>query len=114
MFAARAFFIEATQNNTLAKEAAVDAPPDNPVIPPKYTDDELKNVEEMLKDNEVWMDSRMEKQVKIEADKTKDPEILTEDLNSRGKKLQMTVSLAIPETVLIRVPGLETREEEIT
>ena len=37
------------------------------------------------------MDTRMEKQVQIEEDKTKDPEILTEDLNSRGKRLQSTV-----------------------
>ena len=92
MFAARSFFIEAQNNNTLAREAAEAATPEQPVAPPKYTDEELRVVEDMLKDNEVWMDTRMEKQVQIEEDKTKDPEILTEDLNSRGKRLQSTVS----------------------
>ncbi|ORX33442.1 Hsp70 protein-domain-containing protein [Kockovaella imperatae] len=91
MFAARAFFVEAHKNVTAAKEAAEAATPENPVAPPKYTDEELKTVEDMLKDNEVWMDTRMQKQVKIETDKTKDPEILTEDLDSRGKRLQSTV-----------------------
>lgn len=93
MFAARAFFVEAQKNNTQAIELGKNATAEAPVAPPKFTEEELKVVEEMLKDNEVWMDERMAKQVKIDRDPTKDPEIYTKDLNERGKKLQSTVSL---------------------
>ena len=89
MFSARAFFIEAHKNNTSAKEG--ESTSDKPIAPPKYTDDELKMVEEMLKENEAWMDAKMAIQVKQEDDLTKDPVILTKDLNERGKRLQVTV-----------------------
>jgi hypoxia up-regulated 1 len=93
MISARSFFIEATKNNTLAIEAQEASTPEAPVAPPKFTEDELKVVETMMKDNEKWMDPLMEVQVKLdkEADNTKDPVILTKDLNERGKTLQMTV-----------------------
>ena len=103
MFAARAFFVEANKNNTLALEAAEQATPEKPVAPPKYTQDELNVVEELLKDYEVWMDTRMEKQVKIENDPIKDPEIYTKDLNERGKKLQNTVSETPPFNWVLNV-----------
>ncbi len=99
MFAARAFFIEAHQNNTAAIGAAESATPQKPVVPPKYTEEELKSVEELLKENEVWMDERMVVQVKLEEDLTSDPAIFTKDLDEKGKRLQMTV---------IEVRGLRT------
>ena len=92
MHSGRDFLVKARESNTLALEAAESATPEKPVAPPKYTEEELTDLDELLTENQVWMDTRMEKQVKIEDDKTKDPEILTSDLNSRGKKLQMTVS----------------------
>ncbi|RXK35481.1 hypothetical protein M231_07259 [Tremella mesenterica] len=91
MFSARAFFVEAHKNNSLALESISTAPSDKPVPPPRYTEEELKVVEDMLKDNEKWIDGLMVKQVKIEGDKTKDPVILSKDLDDRGKRLQNTV-----------------------
>lgn len=93
MFSARAFFIEAQKNHTAAIEAAESVTPEKPVAPPKYTAEELKTVETLLKENEVWMDEKMTEQVKLEEDRTKDPVILTKDLNAKGKNLQMTVGL---------------------
>lgn len=94
MFSARAFFVEATKNNTAAIEAQESATPESPVAPPKFTEDELKSVETLMKENEVWMDSLMETQVRYDKvdDKTKDPVIFTKDLNEKGKALQMTVN----------------------
>ena len=93
MLSARAFFVEAHKNQTLAIEAQEASTPENPVAPPKFTEDELKVVEVMMKDNEKWMDPLMEVQVRLdkEADHTQDPVILTKDLNERGKTLQTTV-----------------------
>ncbi|WWC69381.1 uncharacterized protein I206_103320 [Kwoniella pini CBS 10737] len=91
MFASRTFLVEATQNNTVAIELGKNATDENPAIPPKYTEEELKEVEIQMKDNEVWMDELMKKQVKLDNDKTADPVIKADELDSRGKKLQMTV-----------------------
>ncbi|OCF36427.1 hypoxia up-regulated 1 [Kwoniella heveanensis BCC8398] len=93
MFASRSFLVEARANYTAALKAAESATPENPVAPPKYTEEELKNVEDMMKDNEVWMDRLMQDQVKIDAsgDKTKDPVITSKELDERGKRLQTTV-----------------------
>lgn len=95
MLSARSFHVEATKNNTLAIEAERASTPEKPVAPPKYTEEELKAVEVLMKENEVWMDSLMEDQVRLdlEDDKTKDPVIFTKDLNEKGKTLQMTVSI---------------------
>lgn len=94
MFTARSFVVEAQKNVTEALEAAKTATPEKPVAPPKFTEEELKVIEGLMKDNEVWMDERMQKQVKIEGDLNKDPEITVKDLNEKGKRLQMAVSLA--------------------
>ncbi|WWC61044.1 uncharacterized protein I303_103622 [Kwoniella dejecticola CBS 10117] len=91
MFASRTFLVEARQNNTLALEIAKNATDENPAIPPKYTDEELTEVEAQMKENEVWMDDLMKRQVKLDGDKTADPVIKADELDSRGKKLQMTV-----------------------
>ncbi|WVR05173.1 hypothetical protein IAU60_002185 [Kwoniella sp. DSM 27419] len=91
MFASRAFLTEARKNNTIALEAAASATPEDPVAPPKYTEDELIEVEELMKDNEVWMDAKMEKQVPLEADLTKDPVVTSKELDERGKRLQTMV-----------------------
>ncbi|KAK8869653.1 hypothetical protein IAR55_000221 [Kwoniella newhampshirensis] len=91
MFASRAFLVEARKNNTAALEEAATATPENPAIPPKYTEEELKNVEDMMKANEVWMDEKMKVQVTLEDDRTKDPVIVSGDLDERGKNLQSTV-----------------------
>lgn len=96
MFASRSFLVEARKNNTIAQEEVEKSTPENPAIPPKYTEEELKDVETQMKENEVWMDELMKKQVLIENDKTKDPVIMAGDLDSKGKKLQMTVSLLGP------------------
>lgn len=103
MFSARAFFVEAHKNNTAAIEAQESATPENPVAPPKFTEEELKTVEVLMKENEVWMDELMETQVQLdrEDDKTKDPVILTKDLNEKGKTLQMTVSGFFGESLLV-------------
>ncbi|KAK4684151.1 hypothetical protein P7C73_g6049, partial [Tremellales sp. Uapishka_1] len=91
MFAGRAFLIEAHKNHTEVEEAVKSAPEDKPAAPSKYTDDELKDVQKMLKDNEVWMDDLMKVQVTLEDDKAKDPVIFTKDLEERGKSLQAFV-----------------------
>lgn len=96
MFAGRSFYVEAQKNTTEALEAAKEATPEKPVAPPKFTDDELNLVKNLLKENEVWVDGLMEQQVKLESDKTKDPVILTKDLNERGKRLQSTVNALLP------------------
>jgi len=92
MFTARSFVVEAQKNVTEALEAAETATPEKPVAPPKFTGDELTLIEEIMKENEVWMDERMQKQVQIESDSSKDPEITVKDLNEKGKRLQMAVS----------------------
>lgn len=90
MFSARRFFVEASKNNTEAKAAQEAATPENPVAPPKYTDAELKDVEDQLKDNEKWMDELMKVQVTLK-EFWRDPVIWVSDLEERGKRLQMTV-----------------------
>ncbi|WRT67203.1 uncharacterized protein IL334_004169 [Kwoniella shivajii] len=91
MFASRTFLVEARKNNTIALEAVSNSTPENPAIPPKFTEEELKGVEDLMKDNEIWMDTLMQKQVKLDDDKMKDPVIRSAELDERGKKLQMTV-----------------------
>ncbi|WVW83006.1 hypothetical protein I302_105022 [Kwoniella bestiolae CBS 10118] len=91
MFASRSFLSEARQNNTQALKLAEEATDELPAIPPKYTEEELKGVEDLMKENEVWIDGLMKEQVKIEDDKTSDPVIQAGELDERGKKLQMTV-----------------------
>lgn len=93
MFAGRAFLLEATQNVTLAKKAVEESTPENPAIPPKYTDEELKVVEVMMKELEEWVDDVMSRQIHLEADKTSDPVVMSKELDDKGKKLQSTVSL---------------------
>jgi len=115
MFSARAFFVEAHKNNTIALESAFSATPDDdPVVPPKFTKEELGVVGDMLKDNEVWMDELMKIQVGIEEEKSKDPVIWTKDLDERGKKLQSTVSasLGLIIQLLTRVWGIGFEVDE--
>lgn len=92
MFAARSFLVEAMSNNTIAKEAVAAATPEQPAAPPKYTDEELKAVEVMMKELEAWVDEIMSKQVFLEADKTETPVVMTKELDDKGKNLQSTVS----------------------
>ncbi|WWC89981.1 uncharacterized protein L201_004911 [Kwoniella dendrophila CBS 6074] len=91
MFSSRSFLVEATKNNTEALENVSKQTPENPAIPPKYTEEELKDVETQMKENELWMDDLMKKQVLLEDDLTSDPVIWADDLDKKGKKLQMTV-----------------------
>jgi hypoxia up-regulated 1 len=92
MFSARAFFVEAHKNNTIALESAFSATPDDePALPPKFTKEELAVVGDMLKDNEVWMDGLMKVQVGLEEELWRDPVIWSKDLDERGKKLQSQV-----------------------
>jgi hypoxia up-regulated 1 len=91
MFAGRAFLMEAAQNRTEALEAAAAAPADKPVAPPKFTQEELDGVRDILKDNEQWIDPLMKVQATLEGDKTADPVIFAADMDERGKKLQMHV-----------------------
>jgi len=94
MLSARAFFVEAQKNQTIAIEAQEASTPEAPVAGPKFTKEELEVVEGLMKDNEKWMDPLMEVQVRLDkaGDNTEDPVILTKDLNERGKTLQTTVS----------------------
>jgi len=93
MLSARAFFVEAQKNQTLAIEAQEASTPEAPVAGPKFTKEELEVVEGLMKDNEKWMDPLMEVQVRLDkaGDNTEDPVIFTKDLNERGKLLQTTV-----------------------
>ena len=91
MFKAKAFLDEALVNNTEALKAAETATPEAPVAPPKFTEAELKAVEDMLKEYETWIDTRMTKQSAIEDKLYMDPEIYVKDLNDKGKLLQATV-----------------------
>lgn len=102
MFAARAFFVGAQKTQTELDEAhanataaaielglsADDIPPQ---APPRYTTSELDAVGDKLKELEVWMNERMEKQVPLEVDKTSDPVVSSEELDERGKALQKMV-----------------------
>jgi hypothetical protein len=93
MLSARAFFVEAQKNQTIAIEAQEQSTPEAPVAGPKFTKEELEVVEGLMKDNEKWMDPLMEVQVRLDkaGDNTEDPVIFTKDLNERGKLLQTTV-----------------------
>jgi hypoxia up-regulated 1 len=93
MLSARAFFVEAQKNQTIAIEAQEASTPEAPVAGPKFTKEELEVVEGLMKDNEKWMDPLMEVQVRLDkaGDNTEDPVIFTKDLNERGKLLQTTV-----------------------
>lgn len=111
MFAARAFFVGAQANQTTLDETHANATAaaielglsadDLPAqAPPRYTKEELDKVGERLKELEVWMNERMEKQVPLELDKTSDPVVSSEELDERGKGLQ---KLVCPIFALTRV-----------
>jgi hypothetical protein len=83
MSAARIFFVDAQRNLTQAVEADE---------PSRHSQNELDDLLDSLKENEGWMKQKMEAHKIIEDDFTKDPAILTADLNNKGKALQMMVS----------------------
>nr|ODN95058.1 hypoxia up-regulated 1 [Cryptococcus depauperatus CBS 7855] len=91
MHLARLFYVDAIKNYTLAMEAAATATPEDPATPPKYTEEELKEVNDLLKDYTLWIDEKMTEQVKLDNDRTKDPVITVKELEERGRKLQTTV-----------------------
>lgn len=91
LYAGREFVDEARQNVTEALEAAKNASEDKPVAPPRYTEAEIKAVEDMIVDGGAWLDNLMVEQIKIEDDKTANPVIFTKDLDERGQKIQAAV-----------------------
>lgn len=91
MHAGRAFLISATQNRTDALKAAETATDENPVAPPKYTEEELLKVANLLKEYEQWIDPLMVEQVKLNGDMKANPVIFTKDLDDKGKALQIYV-----------------------
>ncbi|CAK9786928.1 actin-like ATPase domain-containing protein [Cutaneotrichosporon oleaginosum] len=91
LYAGRAFVDEARANLTAAAEEAKNAPADQPVAPPRYTEAEIQSVEDMIIDGGKWLDERMEKQMPLNEDKTADPVILAKDLDERGQKIQAAV-----------------------
>ncbi|KIS00769.1 hypoxia up-regulated 1 [Cryptococcus deuterogattii 2001/935-1] len=91
MHLARAFLIDAQANYTKAMEAATTATPENPVAPPKHTEEELKAVDELLKEYTQFIDEKMKVQVTLDGDKTKDPVITVRELEEKGRRLQATV-----------------------
>lgn len=93
MHLARAFLIDAQANYTKAMEAATTATPEDPVAPPKHTEEELKAVDELLKEYTQFIDEKMKVQVTLDGDKTKDPVITVRELEEKGRRLQATVSI---------------------
>ncbi|EKC99928.1 hypothetical protein A1Q2_05752 [Trichosporon asahii var. asahii CBS 8904] len=91
MHAGRAFLLSATENRTEALKAAESATDENPVAPPKYTEEELLKVANMLKEYEQWIDPLMTEQVKLNGDMKADPVIFSKDLDDKGKTLQIYV-----------------------
>ncbi|KAL0254068.1 hypothetical protein I308_101447 [Cryptococcus tetragattii IND107] len=91
MHLARAFLIDAQANYTKAMEAATTATPEDPVAPPKHTEEELKAVDELLKEYTQFIDEKMKVQVTLDGDKTKDPVITVRELEEKGRRLQATV-----------------------
>ncbi|KAE8541058.1 hypothetical protein D1P53_002412 [Cryptococcus gattii VGV] len=91
MHLARAFLINAQANYTKAMEAATTATPEDPVAPPKHTEEELKAVDELLKEYTQFIDEKMKVQVTLDGDKTKDPVITVRELEEKGRRLQATV-----------------------
>jgi hypoxia up-regulated 1 len=91
MLAGRSFLVQALANRTQALEAAENAPPEKPVAPPKFTQAELDEVRDMIKEMEAWIEDLMQIQAPLESDKTADPVIFVKDMDDRGKKLQMHV-----------------------
>ncbi|KIR54255.1 hypoxia up-regulated 1 [Cryptococcus gattii Ru294] len=91
MHLARAFLIDAQANYTKAMEAATTATPEDPVAPPKHTEEELKAVDGLLKEYTQFIDEKMKVQVTLDGDKTKDPVITVRELEEKGRRLQATV-----------------------
>ncbi|WVO20849.1 uncharacterized protein IAS62_002149 [Cryptococcus decagattii] len=91
MHLARAFLIDAQANYTKAMEAATTATPEDPVAPPKHTEEELKAVDKLLKEYTQFIDEKMKVQVTLDGDKTKDPVITVRELEEKGRRLQATV-----------------------
>lgn len=91
LYAGRAFVDEARENVTQALEAAKNASEDAPVVPPKYTEAEIKAVEELIDDGGSWLDELMKDQIKLNDDKTSNPVIFAKDLDERGQKIQAAV-----------------------
>ncbi|AFR93399.1 hypoxia up-regulated 1 [Cryptococcus neoformans C23] len=91
MLLARAFLIDAQANYTKAMEAAATATPEDPVAPPKHTEEELKGVEALLKEYTQFIDEKMKVQVTLDQDKTKDPVITVRELEEKGRRLQATI-----------------------
>lgn len=91
LYAGRAFVDEARENVTKALEAAKSAPEDQPVAPPRYTEAEIKGVEDLIVESGDWLDTLMKDQIKLNEDKTSNPVIFAKDLDERGQKIQAAV-----------------------
>ncbi len=86
MFLSRQWFVDAKTNMTeVIKNGTT----------PRWTDSDLDTVEEMLKDNEKWMNEMVERQNAVVEDPTAEPIMLIADLESRGKRLQTIVDIAL-------------------
>lgn len=91
MHIARDFIVSAAENRTAALKAAEEATEENPVAPPKYTEEELMKIANLLKEYEEWIDPLMSQQVKLDENMKADPVIFSKDLNDKGKSLQIQV-----------------------
>lgn len=77
---ARAFLTEAKANQTTAIEAGET---------PRFTDDELKNVDTLVTESENWLRERMQQQKKLT--KREDPVLKTAEMESKGLAVQKSV-----------------------
>lgn len=89
----RLFLVEARANLTAEAEAGT---------PSKWTADELNALEKTLKEHESWLGEGVEKQKKIKS--WEDPVILTSEMKSRAKVLEMQLQ----KLYMRKVPKVKT------
>ncbi|CUA71930.1 Hypoxia up-regulated protein 1 [Rhizoctonia solani] len=95
MFAAKLFVSSAQENRTKidAFNAVLEADPEAEPepLPPmaEFTEKEIKDVEALMAENEVYLNERVDVQKSLP--KHVDPVLVTAEMNTRGMKLQSTV-----------------------
>ncbi|GMK59381.1 hypothetical protein CspeluHIS016_0703960 [Cutaneotrichosporon spelunceum] len=107
LYAGRAFVDEARENNTRAAEEAKTAPADQPVAPPRYTEAEIQEVEDLVMEGGKWLDEHMEKQMPLNEDKSADPVVFSKDIDNWGRKIQGAV-LRLTSRKPPRVPKVKS------
>ncbi|CUA70584.1 Hypoxia up-regulated protein 1 [Rhizoctonia solani] len=126
MFAAKLFVSSAQENRTKidAFNAVLEADPEAEPepLPPmaEFTEKEIKDVEALMAENEVYLNERVDVQKSLP--KHVDPVLVTAEMNTRGMKLQSTVQkltrrkprarVAVKKTTTTATTTSEAKAEE--